>query len=205
MQYIRTISVNIVNIKLEESMEANDKKRICRVGHAGALDSGLRRLLQNPKRILKPYLGGGMAALDLGCGPGYFTFEIARLVGPGGKVTAADLQDGMLEIMKNKIHSAGFSNIKLHKCGEDKTGLSEKFDFILVFYMLHEVPDQPAFLQEIKSLLKEGGHALVAEPDFRVSKEGFQKSVSLMEKAGLRIVKRPSIFLSRAVVVKNAV
>ena len=44
-----------------------------------------------------------MTALDVGCGPGFFTLDMARLVGESGQVIAADLQEGMLQIVRDKI------------------------------------------------------------------------------------------------------
>ena len=60
-------------------MSKNDNIRVCPAELAGTLDNPLRRLFQNPERILKPYLTRGMTVLDLGCGPGYFSIEIAKL------------------------------------------------------------------------------------------------------------------------------
>ena len=134
-------------------MKQDRKKRICPAEHAGALDLNIRRLFQNPEKMLKPHIREGMTVLDLGCGPGFFTMAMAGLAGRSGKVTAADLQEDMLAILKKKIDGAGFADtVRLHKCGSGATGLSGKYDFILVFYMLHEVPDQEAFLRGIKTL-----------------------------------------------------
>lgn len=46
---------------------------ICPVEAAGGLDNRFRKILQDPQKILKPYLRDGMQILDLGCGPGFFT------------------------------------------------------------------------------------------------------------------------------------
>jgi len=75
---------------------------------ASALESRLRLLLQNPRRILKRYIHSGMTVLDLGCGTGYFTLEIAKLLEKKGKVIAADVQKGMLEVL---IHKLGNSEV----------------------------------------------------------------------------------------------
>ena len=71
--------------------KVNDK-RICAVEKAGGLDNSVRKFLQNPQKILSPYIHEGMTVLDLGCGPGVFSIEIAKLLGDSGNVIAADLQ-----------------------------------------------------------------------------------------------------------------
>ena len=132
-----------------------NKHKICPVEHAGVLDFSLRKWMHNPHRILSPYVKSGMTVLDLGAGPGFFTLEMARLVGESGKVIAADLQEGMLEKIRTKVQNTYLEKIiTLHKVGEDKIGLEEKVDFALFFYVLHEVPNQEKLLEEIKTILK---------------------------------------------------
>ena len=119
-------------------MNKNSSSKVCPVERAGALETPLRRLVQNPTKILKPYLKAGDKVLDFGCGPGFFTFDIAQLVGETGFVYAADLQAGMLEKVQNKIISHNFqSRIKIHKCDESGIHLNDTVDFILAFYMIH--------------------------------------------------------------------
>jgi len=185
-------------------MNTDKKNRICPVEHAGVLDFNFRKLLQNPQKILRSYISEGMTVLDLGCGPGFFTVEMARLVGKAGKVIAADLQQGMLEKVKGKIQNTVFADIiELHQCLPDRVGLSQKFDFILVFYMLHEVPDQEKFLREIKALLKPQGKILLVEPKWHVSKSEFLESIALMNQACLAVAAEPNIRFSRTVALKN--
>ncbi len=143
-------------------MNKNNNIRICPVEHAGVLDFSLRKFLHNPNKILSPYISEGMKVLDLGCGPGFFSIEIAKMVGDSGKVIAADLQEGMLDIVKEKIKNTKYQkNVQLHQCQKDKINLSEKVDLILIFYMLHEVPDQIKFLKEVKDLLKRDGKVII--------------------------------------------
>ena len=186
-------------------VNAEKKHRICPVEHAGVLDFNFRKLLQNPQKILRPYIREGMTVLDLGCGPGFFTMEMARLVGETGKVIAADLQQGMLEKVKEKIQNTVFADIiELHQCLPDRVGLSQKFDFILVFYMLHEVPDQEKFLREIQALLKPQGRILLVEPSFHVSRHEFLESIALMNQAGFAVAAQPRILFSRTVLLGSA-
>jgi ubiquinone/menaquinone biosynthesis C-methylase UbiE len=186
-------------------MNEDKKHRVCPVGRAGALDFNIRKLIQNPKKILRSHIKEGMNALDLGCGPGFFTMEMARLVGKTGKVTAADLQQGMLSIVSKKIQDNDMADlIKLHLCRPDAIGLTDKFDFILVFYMLHEVPDQVKFLKEIRTLLKPPGQVLLVEPAFHVSRKEFQESIGIMKQAGFTVLAEPKIRFSRAIVLGNS-
>jgi ubiquinone/menaquinone biosynthesis C-methylase UbiE len=62
----------------------------------------LRRLLFQPDRVVDKYIRTGDIVLDIGCGPGFFTLPVSRKVGDTGLVFAVDLQDGMLEILKEK-------------------------------------------------------------------------------------------------------
>ena len=44
-----------------------------------------------------------MKVLDIGCGPGFFSIELAKMVGKGGKIFSVDLQEVMLQKIRNKI------------------------------------------------------------------------------------------------------
>ncbi len=182
-----------------------NKNRVCPVELAGSLDSKIRRMLQNPLKILKPYIKEGMTVLDIGCGPGFFTVPIAGLIGKNGKVIAADLQEGMLQKLRNKIKGTELEErIKLHKSEQDKIGVMEKVDFILAFYMVHEVPDKTIFFKELKSLLKEDGSVFVVEPKlFHVSKKAFEETIKIAESAGFKPLEADKLPLSWTILLKN--
>ena len=96
-------------------MNTFPKTHLHQVEKAGALESRFRLLLQNPKKILRNYIYPGMMVLDLGCGTGYFTMEIAKLVGIKGRVVACDVQKGMLDILKRKLQNSEFrERIQVH-------------------------------------------------------------------------------------------
>ena len=110
----------------------------------------------------------------------------------------------MLQKLEKKIMNKDLKNrIKLHKSQNDKIGVTEKPDFVLVFYVLHEVPNQLSFLKEIKSLLKSESKVLIVEPKFHVSEKDFDKSISLIRQIGFNIIEKPKIFFSRAVLMKG--
>ncbi len=184
--------------------EKNRNRRVCPVENAKSLDNVFRKLAHNPKRLLKNYIREGMSVLDVGCGPGFFSIEMAAMVGKTGKVIAADLQEGMLEKVKSKIKGKEIEkHIVLHKCTKNKIGLSENIDFALAFYMVHEVPDQKKFFREIKSILKPGGKIFIIEPRFHVSEKAFENTIGIAKETGFKPVKRENVFLSRAVVLGN--
>ena len=92
-------------------MNKNIKTSVCPVEKSGMLDNRFRKLFQNPRKILKPFIKEGMVVLDLGCGPGFFSIEIARLLNKSGTVICADLQDGMLDVVREKIKGSDNENL----------------------------------------------------------------------------------------------
>jgi ubiquinone/menaquinone biosynthesis C-methylase UbiE len=180
------------------SNEANI--RICPVEYAGGLDNSFRRLLQDPHKILKPYIQKGMTVLDLGCGPGFFSIEIANMLAGSGKVISADMQDGMLEKVQSKIRGTELEQrISIHKCAADRIDLTEKVDFVLLFYMVHEVPDQEKLFVELKSILNPDGKIYIVEPKFHVSKRAFELLIGKIKSLGFEITESPKVFFSRTV------
>jgi ubiquinone/menaquinone biosynthesis C-methylase UbiE len=179
----------------------NRKNRVCPVERAGRLDMQIRRWLQNPKKILSPYVEEGMTVLDVGCGPGFFTIDLAQMVGKTGRVVAADLQEGMLQKLRNKIEGTEIEKrIVLHKCEVDKIGLSEKVDFILLFYMVHEVPRKESFFNELQSIMKSDGRVYMVEPPFHVSRKAFEETIKKASIAGFSVVERPKMFPNKVAV-----
>lgn len=180
------------------------RDRICPVERSGSLDNRVRRLLQNPKKILSPYIREGMTVLEVGCGPGFFTIDLAKMVGEKGKVVAVDLQGGMLQKLREKIKGSDIEQrITLHKADEDRIGLSEKFDFVILFYMVHEVQNKKAFFDELRPLLKTDGQIYIVEPPFHVSKHDFEESMKKANLAGLTVVERPKLFPNKTAILKR--
>jgi len=171
---------------------------------AGSLDNRIRRWIQNPRKILGPYIKEGMTVLDLGCGPGFFSIDMAQMVGKSGQVIASDLQEGMLLKLREKIQGTELKErITLHKCEERKIGLSERVDFVLAFYMVHEIPDQNEFFNELGLMLKTEGQVLIVEPPFHVSRAAFEEMIRKSREAGFTTVERPKVFLSKTVILKK--
>ena len=178
--------------------------RVCPVERAGSLDSRIRRWFQNPQKILRPYIEEGMIVLDVGCGPGFFSIDMAQMVGKSGRVIASDLQEGMLQKVREKIKGTELEErVTLHKCEENKIGVSERVDFVLLFYMIHEVPNKEDFFNEIGTILKQNGQVLIVEPPFHVSKLAFEETVNKARDIGFEDIKGPNVLFSKTVILKN--
>ena len=189
---------------LTKDVMTKNNNRICPVERAGGLDNGIRRWLQNPRKILRPYITEGMTVLDMGCGPGFFSLDMAHMVGKSGRVIASDLQEGMLQKVKEKIKGTELEErIIVHKCEENKIGVSEPVDFVLLFYMVHEVPNKEDFFNEIRTILKPTVQVLIVEPPFHVSKSAFEETIRKAEDVGFIIVERPKVLFSKAVILKK--
>ena len=178
-------------------------EKVCPVWVGYLLASPVRKLLQNPKKILGSYVKEGMKVLDIGSAMGFFSLPLAEMVGCNGRVICVDIQEKMIKSLEKRAQKAGLSKrIETRQCSTDSLGLedlTEEIDFALASAVVHEVPDPCSFLSEIHEILKPTGKFLVAEPKGRVSQRDFEITVSVAEENGFEVIERPQIGRSRAV------
>ncbi len=106
----------------------------------------------------------------------------------------------MLDKVRVKIRGTYLEQIvEIHKCQDDKIGVSQNVDFVLAFWMVHEVPDQDRLFRELKSFLKSGGNLYIIEPKFHVSLKSFESMITRTVYQGFKIIKRPKVAFSRAI------
>ncbi len=178
---------------------------VCSHQFAFFLDNWLRRLIQHPRKIVGPHIEAGDTVIDMGCGPGYFTIDMAKMVGSKGLVIAMDIQEKMLAYVRKKARKHGVAErIDYHLDGAQNSGLDHKADFILAFYMIHETPDAQETLQVFKKLLNDDGKILAVEPKMHVKQSDFEDMLSTAEKVGLKAVDFPKYMGSRSVVFRPA-
>jgi ubiquinone/menaquinone biosynthesis C-methylase UbiE len=135
--------------------------------HARALLNPARRLIQSPRRVVGiASIADGTKLLELGCGPGWFSPELARAVG-SGTVTYFDLQPAMLHFARARTGSA-------RQTAGDAQRLpfrAEAFDAVFLSAVLGEVPDPARVWRELARVLPVGGTAIFVEtrtdPDFQ--------------------------------------
>ena len=171
---------------------------------AYAWDHRLRRWFHDTHTILKPYVSEGDRVADIGCGMGYFSIAMADFVGPSGTVFAVDLQQQMLDVLNRRAlkHDAG-QRIQAVLAGSEKKYIDRPIDFILMFWMLHEVEDKAAFLAAWYSHLKAGGTYLLVEPKLHISRKRFDEEVHLCRQIGFDQIARPPVRVSRAAFFKK--
>ena len=181
---------NIINL-------IRNKNRICPWWLCFTFDNPLRKLIHNPVKILAPYVKKGDSVLDLGPGMGYFTIPLCAITGNDGLVYAADVQKEMLERIERRAKRNNISNLKTYLI-RDSLDINSDFDFILLFWMLHEVSSKELLLGQLHDKLKTSGRLLIVEPKMHINQKHFDNEIDLAEKAGLKAAAYPPIALSRA-------
>ncbi|MFC1882137.1 methyltransferase domain-containing protein [Thermodesulfobacteriota bacterium] len=181
------------------SLSSSGHHGVCPWWLAYTFDNPLRRLIHKPQKILGNYVKEGMTVMDLGCGMGHFSIGMAGLVGSTGKVIAVDLQQNMLDIMSKRSRRASLDDrIIPHLCRADAIDIDESVDFILAFWMVHEVPDQSQFFKQLKLLLAAEGKILITEPKMHVTVQDLENTVEIAHSCGLQCIEKPDIRFSHA-------
>jgi len=177
---------------------------VCPWWLAYTFDNPLRRLFHDPHKILADYVTEGMTVMDIGCGMGYFTLGMANLVGNNGKVIAVDLQQEMLNVTLKRARAKGLApRIRPHRAEPESINISTPVDFILAFWMVHEVLNPVALFNEAATVLKPTAKLFYAEPLFHVPEKRFRKLLADADKAGLRFSRKLSIRFSRAALLEK--
>jgi ubiquinone/menaquinone biosynthesis C-methylase UbiE len=106
----------------------------------------------------------GDVVADIGAGSGYYTFRLARLVGPGGRVKAVDIQPEMLDLIRKRQSRQGFRDIDLVLGRADDPNLPpESVDLVLMVDVYHEFEWPFEMMQHIVRALKPGGRVAFVE------------------------------------------
>jgi SAM-dependent methyltransferase len=128
---------------------------------------------------------------------GFFTLELARLVGPSGRVIAVDIQPKMIKGLKRRLARAGLQErVDARLASPDSMGIADlasSVDFTLAFAVVHEMPDAAAFFSEAAQASKPQASLLLAEPGGHVNPAEFQAELQAAAQAGFTVAERPAI------------
>ncbi len=131
-----------------------------------------------------------MTVLEPGPGMGFFTLDLARMVGPAGRVVAVDVQERMLKVLRRRALKAGLAErIDIRRAEPDRLGVEDLagcVDVVLGIFVVHELPEAEAFFAEAHRVLRPGGRLLFAEPKRHVSKDDFARSIVAATRAGFK-------------------
>jgi ubiquinone/menaquinone biosynthesis C-methylase UbiE len=148
-----------------------------------------------------------MTVLEPGPGMGFFTLDLARLVGSSGRVVAVDVQPKMLDRLKRRATKAKLlDRIDARVASADSMGITDQrgaVDFTLAFAMVHEFPDAGHFFAEVAAASKPGALLLLAEPKGHVEPPVFDSELQAASEAGFKVVDRPSIRHSQVALLKK--
>ena len=131
----------------------------------------------------------GMEIVELGCGSGFYTVEVAKAIQPAGLVFAVDIQQGILDKLKVRMEHEGVENIiPVLADAEGQIPLDDGVaDAVFSVTVLPEIPDPPKALLQAKRLLKDDGIFVNAEflldPDFPLRRT----IVKWAKKAGFKL------------------
>jgi len=172
----------------------NNSGSISGVGTGGFMD---------PDKIVKKLeIRSGMIVADFGCGAGYFTIPIARLVKNSGKVYAVDVLSSALEAVSSKAKLYGLLNIEPVRANVEIVGGSKlkdkSVDLVVLANILFQCNDYNSVFSEAKRIARDSGRILIIEwipkkvplgPKFEhcLSEDDVKK---LSIKNGLKLVKR---------------
>jgi ubiquinone/menaquinone biosynthesis C-methylase UbiE len=163
-------------------------EKVCPVWVGYLLASPLRRMFQNPVKILAPHIKKDMKVLDVGSAMGFFSLPAARMVGDNGKVVCVDMQKKMLKVLAKRSRKAKLQNIIVpHQCTQKSLcidGWKRQIDFAFAIALVHEVPDKENLFCEIRDAMKPAAQFLIAEPKGHVTEKEMDNSLQLAENAG---------------------
>ena len=179
---------------------------VCPWWFVRSFDNPIRRLLHDSEQMFGEWVRPGMHVLDLGCGAGFNTEGLTRLVGSDGVVVAIDLQPHMLAMTRRRLERVGLSEraAYVNSTATDlRLSTDQRFEFALAFWMVHEIPNAEHFLKQVGNALEVGAPLLIAEPKVHVGRDAFEASVRVARRAGFMEIGRPGVALSRSVILQH--
>ncbi|MGX9219688.1 class I SAM-dependent methyltransferase [Massilia varians] len=137
------------------------------MGWEGAqwLERESRAREERPELLLRELaLAPGMTVADIGAGTGYYTWQLAKQVGPGGRVYAVDVQPEMIRMLDSQMAKRGVRNVVSVLGSETTVNLPPaSVDLAIMVDVYHELAYPAEVLDSIVDALKPGGRVVFVE------------------------------------------
>ncbi len=134
--------------------------------HETVLVSHRWRTAANSAAYLLPHLRPGQALLDVGCGPGTITAELADAVAPG-RLTALELTDDALDLARAEIAARGTANVEFRTGDVHALDVPDgSFDVVHAHQVLQHLADPVAALREMRRVCRPGGVVAARDGDY---------------------------------------
>jgi len=129
------------------------------------LESGWRDDWQRPDEVMKALeISKTDVIADIGAGGGYFTERFSKYLGASGRVYATDIQDVMIEKLRERVKDQGLGNVEVVRGGLDEPMLSTSCcDMVFFSSVYKEIEGRISYMQKIRKILKPGGRVAIIE------------------------------------------
>lgn len=134
-----------------------------------------RERLRALARVMQPTTHGllqragirsGMACLEIGCGGGDVAFDMARMVGPEGRVVGTDIDAKKLELAREEAAKHSLTNTEFRFADITQTEPEKEFDFVHARFVLTHLADPSQALLRMRGALRNGGVIVLEDIDF---------------------------------------
>jgi ubiquinone/menaquinone biosynthesis C-methylase UbiE len=129
------------------------------------LERAEREREERPQLVLDALqIQPGQTVVDLGCGSGYYAFRMSKLVGANGKVFAVDIEERMLQFVRQRAQREAITNITpIRSTASDPNLPPESVDLLLMVDVYHELEFPFEVMQKVREALKPGGRVALVE------------------------------------------
>jgi ubiquinone/menaquinone biosynthesis C-methylase UbiE len=135
--------------------------------HDSVLRSHRWRTAENSAGYLLPRLHPGMSLLDVGCGPGTITADLARRLAPGGRVVGIDAAPAVIDEARATAAESGLASLSFEVGDLYSLPFDDaSFDVVHAHQVLQHVGDPVAALAQMRRVCRTGGLVAVRDSDY---------------------------------------
>lgn len=135
--------------------------------HESVLRSHRWRTAANSAAYLLPHLKAGDRVLDVGCGPGTITADLAAVVGRSGRVVGVDNAPEVVEQARSNHRALGLSHLEFAVGDVMDLGYDDaSFDVVHAHQVLQHLKDPVGALRELGRVTRPGGTVAVRDADY---------------------------------------